>query len=137
MTFRNGSIDYRVEHPDSSGELPAWVKPEPWCGQTVFVFATAPDAEDDEARAGISEAAREISEAARAAEEKEDGKAEACEATAEAGEQIVSTPQPEADSLFAVEEVNADAETVRPLDDRTGEGKSRGESEAKETGELS
>ena len=64
MTFRNGSVDYRVEHPDSSGELPTWVKPEPWCGQTVFVFAAALDTKDEEARAGISEAVREVPEAA-------------------------------------------------------------------------
>ena len=93
MTFRNGSVDYRVEHPDSSGELPTWVKPEPWCGQTVFVFAAASDTKDEEARAGISEAVREVPEAALVLEENEGGKVETCEATAEAGEQVVSTPQ--------------------------------------------
>ena len=98
---------------------------------SLFVFATVSDTKDDETRASISEAVREVPEAALVIEGDKDGKAETCEMTVEAGEQVVSTPQLGADSLFAMEEVGADAETVRPLDDSTGEGKSRGESEAK------
>ena len=38
MAFRESDIDCVVDAAEPGGELPAWVRPRPWYGQTVFTF---------------------------------------------------------------------------------------------------
>ena len=135
MTFRDGNIDYRVEHPDGSGELPAWIKSEPWCGQTVFVFPVMRGSEVEEPHASICETARGVFDQVSGTEK--GARFEWSQVPgAKIGNCAAPTLQCEVSALAAMagespsmEETTASTETVKPLEDRTEEEESGGESE--------